>query len=279
MQFKTLVLIFALLSFSSARASIERAKSFEVFGAPLRWFSSDNESLDQTVRALASELSSALDPDCRYREIKEGACVRRTSELTAKYQNLAKKIEQETAGVFRAHSQVEGRQVLDFGELSQGALLEELARSEKKPWFAEFSGDLYVSPGQLSWVPVGISNPLYPAVIYSDVEMSAGWVFGESGPQLAVKTHEPQKTQSLKRFDFARIVLLGHPSMNGARLDAWASALVSGGKELLKKLWLEKDYRGKWAWVYFTPDWKIACSPNLVCDFSDPKKRKIKAPW
>ena len=281
-QFKTFVFGIGLISFmnlSVAGASVERVKSLEVFGAPLRWFSSDDGAFGTAVQNKASELSSALDPDCKYREIKGGVCVRASSPFTPKYQGLAQKLEKETSGAFRARLQSNGREVTDLGELSQGALLEEVARSGKKPWFAEFAGDVFISPGQPSRVSLGISNPLYPTVLYSNVEMEAGWVFGASGPDLGLEVLDPRTGEPLTRSDFARVILLGHPSMNGARLDAWASALVVGGKDLLKKLWNSREFQGKWAWVYFTPTWKIACSPNLVCDFADPTQRRIKAPW
>jgi hypothetical protein len=281
-QFKTSIFAIGLLSvlnLTEAGASIQRAQSLEVFGAPLRWFSTDDGAFANSIQSKASELSSALDPDCKYREVQGGVCVRPSSPFTPKYQVLAQKIEKETSGAFRARLKMSDREVIDLGELSQGALLEEVARSGKKPWFAEFAGDVFISPGQTSRVPLGISNPLYPSVIYANVEMGAGWVFGASGPDLGAEVLDPRTGEPLTRSDFARVILLGHPSMNGARLDAWASALVVGGKDLLKKLWGSNEFRGKWAWIYFTPTWKIACSPNLVCDFADPSQRRIKVSW
>ena len=250
---------------SSAEALIPKEiQSAAVFGVKLYWHSSDAETLkflSKEIKEKSIRYQTSWDPDCFYRPLISQSCPKSTrpGDLD-EISHLSKQVKYETDGFFDIYRLKDGVTKRDFGGIAQAFFLEVLKQKVRKPWFANFAGDIYQSPfySQLSG-PIEIAEPLAPKVRFAKVILKfGGWaVFSEAGG-------------SNPKPDFRQVVLFAEPNFNGGRLDAWATTIVRGGRKYLEKLWANATFTEKWAYLYFGSRGEVICSPNIECQLDLP---------
>lgn len=278
MLLKTLfLLVFGATSFA---ADETKPITHKLFGVGFR-IQAENPKLAKEInvyiKARTNFYQAAFDPDCFYKNLGNKSCgaEKPTPELTA----LIEKIRTETRQKFQleVETKVDGNSVKsrDYGGIAQGAVLEELARKFPEKWYGNFAGDIYISPNFKADSPVYISESILPDVPYAVVDMNGGWISSSVSPENGGKVRDAKK----KTFDFDKIVLLANPSFNGARLDAWSTALVEGGVDLLRHLKGLKEFQGQWTYLYFDNKGKIVCSAELTCELADASKRVVRIDW
>jgi hypothetical protein len=241
----------------------------ELFGVSLRVEARKPEVRDrlvQQIERLTPDLLHSLDPDCIWRP---EPCTNRNAERTRELEVIAAGLHGETLGFFDIHAG--GRTgKRDFAGMSQGYLLERMARHTDGEWIGDFAGDIYISGGFQPTRTVGISDPLLETVPYAQVEMKRGWMIAATGPALGGKVRKLADEKTA----FRRVVLFAAPGFSGTRLDAWSTALTAGGSTLLKHLWNLEPYRGQWGYLIFDAEGRVLCSPNIRCQL-DQRPRTV----
>lgn len=254
-----------------------------IFGVSFRYESNEKKiekSLEETVKKMSSLYSESWDPDCLWRPLKQKTCSQvKDPKQTESIETFAKLMKQETSGYFDVEfKDKDGKRKRDFGGISQGFFIEELAQQIKGQWVADFAGDIYFTGGFVPKKLFFISEPLDERLNYAKVSMKSGWMMSSAGKGLNVKIRNPIKQKSQE--DFQKIVLFGKKEMSGARLDAWTTALIAGGKELLEKLWALEGYKGQWAYLYFDRKGSVSCSSNVTCLLDQSvAQREIRLSW
>ena len=245
-----------------------------IFGVSLWWETPSAEAqtwLEGEVLRLSREFSMSMDPDCIWRS-RDGGCVQAHAEQTATLESLADEIGVETLGYFDIRSVGPDGQIRrDFAGISQGYFLETLARQAKAPWLGNFAGDIYVSGGFKPELPIAITDPLAPRLPYAKIELKAGWAIASTGRGLGAKIRNPNASHEWTD-DYQRVVLFAQRDFNGARLDAWSTALMAGGEKLMAHLWQLEKYRGQWGYFLFDENGKPSCSANVECVLDGPTK-------
>ena len=261
----------------------------KVFGVSLRWESESKEvdaALTEKIKKYESEFRESMDPDCRWRKReKNGECRNRFSEQTKQLEAIAEVIKKETLGVYEiTHKGKDGITRRDFDGLSQGYFLNKLKGEVKDPWMADFAGDIFVAPKLKTSKPLTVGDPLIASVNYATVDMpGGGWMIMSAGRALGAKLRNPKSDKpddvdGAPKEDYQLIVVFARPDFDGARVDAWATAIVAGGKEVLEHLWQIKDYQDQWAYFGFTADSIPFQSKNV--EFSEKDgKRTVKIPF
>lgn len=269
-------LVAAVPVFSAIRNGQEN-----VFGRPLFWGTPSEKTsswLKQNIREKKSKLSQAWDPDCYYRPSVGGKCTKHSMQSDEKtIEELATSVKEETGGAFDVWVKEEKKR--DFGGLGQGMFLESLARVSPGPWFGNFAGDIFVAPSfPKSGLFLSVPHPLFPDIPFARISLPAGgWVIA-SGSESQGTAVRPKPNEPGRSTDFEQVVLFAGANFNGGRLDAWATALVVGGKKTLVRLWENQTYKDQWGFFYFDSMGKAVCSSNLKCNLDDPpSKRKIVA--
>lgn len=260
-------LVLLALSSSVLHAAPGMIRENKVFGAMLYWQSFDEEieaKLKKEIGKKSTENTLAWDPDCRYRSFT-GVC-RMPTHLEAASKRIASlgdMVRAETNGVFDPVTIHKGRRVRDFAGIGQGLFLQELKEQVKGEWFANFSGDTFVSPTHaLTERGVLISHPWDERIPFARVFLKkGGWLFVSVDRKARPSASNPGK-------EFERVVLFGSLDMNGGRLDGWATAVVAGGKKTLDRLWSIDEYKGKWAYMVLDEGANATCSPNISCVLS-----------
>lgn len=265
------IFLFAGLAFAKKQDAIS------LFGVKLL-AEANNPTLTEKIRSEIATRTpyyqSAFDPDCYYKESGNQKCGGK-DKLPENFDQLIADIESETDKKFTLVDKVGEKPKRDYGGIAQGAVLEELARKFPEGWFANFAGDIYVAPKTKLKDPIFVTDPLVGGMPYAVVDMDSGWVSSSHSPAFEGQVRDPKQ----QTFDFDKIILFAQPDFNGARLDAWSTALINGGKPLLTKLVKTKKYDGQWAYMYFEDGGKVVCSPKIKCNFKNPKERLIKIQW
>jgi hypothetical protein len=252
-----------------------------VFGVSLQWFTPHKETLDKItkqVEKLEHIYTDAMDPDCLWRKSKT-ICINSQSVETKKLDLLAKEFKRETLGYFDVHNLKGKKTYRDFSGLSQGLFIDKLRTSIEDAMVVDFAGDIFMS-GPFNEAPrLSIADPALPESSFAAVNMSAGWMLAATSRDLGAHMWNHKVTRGQKwREDFVRVVLFANPNFQGARLDAWSTALVVGGEKLLEHLWKQKKYQGQWAYLVFDRKITPRCSPNISCRF-DIRPRVIEVRW
>lgn len=242
----------------------------KVFGVSLRWESESKEvdqALTKKIEQYQSEFAESMDPDCRWRKPVNGVCPNRFPEQTKELEKIAEVIKKETQGVYEIlHKGKDGMVRRDFDGLSQGFFINKLKGEIKFPFLADFAGDIFVHPLIKPSKNLIVGDPLIEAVTYATVDMpGGGWMIASAGRALGAKLRNPNQPDvgDAPKEDFQKIVVFAEPSFDGARVDAWATAIVAGGKPVLEHLWTLKEYEGKWGYFGLTSDSKPVWSSNL----------------
>lgn len=254
----------------------------QVFGVDFR-FESPSPSIvlqtEKTVKTLGDSLGESWDPDCLWRKKSAGgACpTPKDANSLASVSALAETFKAETNGYFEVMNPKGQR---DFSGLSQGLFIDLLrAELKKKPAVYDFAGDIFFEKGATPTRKFQIQDTINPLAKFAEVKMKSGWMLGGFLPADHTQIWNP-KTKEKWTPDFQQIVLFAESSFSGARLDAWETALLPGGKKLLAELEASKaPGKSRWAYFYFDLEGKPVCSKNIRCDFKNPAKRTITLPW
>ena len=251
-----------------------------IFGVSMRWESPSDETMTQLeakIRQKHDAYTRSWDPDCIWRKKKNNLCEAAPLPETLAIEKLAVEMREETEGYFDADKVEKNKpRRRDFSGLSQGLFIDELKKELPGKWVVDFAGDIYFSGGFTPSRPFTIADPLNEYATFAKVQWKSGWMVSSSSRRLGQNVWNPKAISGNWSEDFQRVVLFAHPEFNGYRLDAWSTALIPGGAKLLKKLWADPKYRGKWAYLYFDKDGAAHCSENLECDFKNASNRIIK---
>lgn len=249
-----------------------------LFGTDLVVESSSQKSLREIQSKIKLEkkrLNIAMDPDCKWRTSPVGQCKNTEIKLTQTLENLASLFQQETQGVFNIKRSSQAKR--DFSGLSQGYFID-LIKSDHKA-VINFSGDIFFSGG---FVPKGhflVGEPYNSRISFAPIKVNSGWIITSGSKKLGADIYSPEGL-SEKNFngDFLQMTLFAKPEFSGARLDAWTTALMAGGKDLLRQLWKNPNFSNKWAYFYFDKKGHPYCSKNLRCKLKG-KDKVVIVPW
>lgn len=281
--------ILLLVLFCSCSQTVKDSKSspnifksnFNIFGVDLRLETPNSEihnELKENTLRLGKILKEAIDPDCLYRKKTQSICVNNFPQITSKLEKMAEEIKKETKGFFEIRiKNKENTFKRDFAGLSQGFFLDELKKNSSKKWLGDFAGDIFFSGGFKTSRKLSIADPIFEAIDFAEVEMERGWMLASTSRNFGGKMRNPINNQKKWQEDFQRLILFAKPDFSGTRLDAWSTAIMAGGRELLINLWQLKKYRKQWAFLYFDKNGETHCSPNLICHFNK-KARLVKFP-
>lgn len=257
-------------------------KAISLWGTKFSWIGND-KSVAQLVEKEISTVKSqsrAYDPDCFYLP-KDKTCDKNPNEkLTEDLSQFAQKLSEETNGSFSVNRERDGKKFRDFGGIAQGYVMDRIRETVKTGWAGNFSGDIYLSPALNQKKPLQIDDPEVRGLQYAEVMMSSGWLLGSTPARFGSKIVDPKTGKPVLSSEFNKIVLFAKPEFSGARLDAWSTALIIGGKELLNKLWVMKEYEGQWAYLFIDANDKPLCSSNLKCSLLNKSGlRSVVVPW
>lgn len=254
----------------------------KIFGTFIEWEAADlktNSKIKEKLAAVKSDDAKNFDPDCMYRPLEGGQCSSVPNpERLAKIEKLSSEIQKESLGHFNIVAAKKTKLYRDFGGIYQGFIVDEL--NDYGPSYLNFSGDIYLDRSIRPSKDLWITHPSIQDLDYIKVDMSSGWILSASSPKLVAEMRSGKTKKTLKNSDFQKIVLFAKPEFSGARLDAWATALISGGKKLLNHLWQLDLYQGQWAYMYFEDPSSMRCSPNINCNLTElSSANKIKIQW
>ncbi len=245
------------------------SREVDVFGVTVAW-----EGTTTAVESqIASELSRLqtegrefLDPDCKWRaKTSEGLCDNRFPEETARLDRLAEEFRLETLGFFNVRYEGGEKPRRDFGGIWQGYALQKIQEKVAGSWLVDISGDILVKKVDKPQKPLVITDPVFDAVAFAEVELSDGYMIASVSKKLGSKIQAPAGSTVDIHDQILKVVLFASPKFSGARLDAWATGVISGGKKVLDHLESLKEFRGQWAYFYFEPNGKVHCSTNIQC--------------
>lgn len=286
MRVKKILALGALLGLAACAHQAPRTPEdpFEkigLFGVRFRIYSpapGAQKAMREYLEAERKNLSEALDPDCYYRKAVNGICsapadLKSLAEVSAE----SERAKSESLGAFEVRDRSK-RNKRDFGGICQGYVVERLRHLYPQPFVADFAGDIFFSGGFETPQKITINEAFYPAVAYAEVRMSAGWLFSSEAPVYGEAIREPRSGQPTKQHEIRKIVLFGSPQMDGARLDAWSTAIIAGGLPVLRHLKGLSAFEGQWAYLYFDKDDKVHCSEGLDCRL-DQQPRLVSPPW
>ncbi len=278
---KKSLFVFALVSIPFIAEAAIPEKSMDLWGTKMTW-AADTAN---TVSAIEGEmkktisLSRAYDPDCFYGTKAKECETNPDAKLTTELTTLSEELKKELGSSFDVNRSKDGKTFRDFGGMAQGYVLGNLKSNVKGAWTANFGGDILVSAPMKTPVPLVINDYEIEGLRYADVQMKSGWLLGSTTAAYGSKVVDPSTGKLKGKGDFKKIVLLAKPEFSGARLDAWSTGIIVGGRELLNKLWNDKTYQGSWAYFYVDADNNPFCSTNLKCNLYNKNGRTIVAPW
>ncbi|MBY0453183.1 MAG: FAD:protein FMN transferase [Bdellovibrionaceae bacterium] len=278
---KTILFLIALVGLSAG--SEAATNSTEVFAVPFNW-AGESKDIDKNISSLVEKVKAATpayDPDCYYS--KKQPCSVKGAEVTAQLDKAAAEYKTETDGAFEVVVETDKKKYRDYGGFAQGFVIDQMKKNLKGNYLLNFAGDIYLSNRFSTSPQLVIGVPGGDNIAYAKVVMEKGWMLGSSSPGYGSKTRIPKKFQPKDgafQYDFKKIVLFANDQFEGARLDAWSTALVVGGKKLLRKLENDQAYKGQWAYFYFDSDGNAVCSANITCSLgSELKNNYVKVVW
>ncbi len=273
----TFLITFLSMSFCFSNTLFAATKEFDFMGTRITLKSKSKKDLESLVKKIEENKSSffkGLDNECLYKDAKTEEC-RAEIEYAFNTKVKLKSISAEAKKKYRPSflpSDAEANKTALINGLS---ILEDSKSAASKAWQVNYNGQLFQSKG--SEKSLYISSPLMPSVSFLSLPSYEGWAVSQSS-DLAGGALVTKGKKSIKP-DFLKIALFAGPDFSGARLYGWSKSLMVGGKKLLKKLEKNKEYKGKWGYMYFDRDAKLVCSRNLNCDLSNPKNRSARANW
>ncbi len=280
----SLLLVLLFFSCSPSTKEFYKIHKLELFGVQFIWqtYSENSEELISKKLNNIEKIRDLFDPDCLYRPIENDQCISSylNHELFKTLVQLCEEVHLETKGAFNVVRLKANKSYRDYGGVSQGFVLNLLKDVLDESWSADFAGDIFLAKSTENTHPVlSISDPEINSLKIANVTMKTGWMLGSSSPKHGGKIFDPASGE-LADPDFRRIVLFAKPLFDGGRLDAWSTALIVGGSELLKHLWSLEKYKTTWAYAYVTKDGNLICSDNLKCVLDKKTKvMNITAPW
>ncbi len=208
----------------------------------------------ENFKELITKYEHDLDPDCFYRHHTKCDCeVKENKEIASISANL----EEETLKYF--NPLYSGRR--DYGGLSQGFILEKFSKkigNVRKDLLVDFGKDFLIyGPSEKS---ITVSDPFMPKLPLAQVKVTNGILLSswdkESGG----------KYKKIINEHFQFIILKANLDFSATRLDAWSTALIIGGHNLLSHLKTIPKYKNKWEYVYYDKKLKkLICSENTIC--------------
>ena len=249
-----------------------------VFGVTLRWTTLDQTDLAKLTKiilTLEEKNRMAMDPDCKWRKSEKNLCPNSFPLETQDLEKVAALYRAETEDTFNIQTISNGKLIRDFAGLSQGYFIEQARSLFEGPMAMDFSGDIFISQKFSGSPRLTIAEPVLEQATFAEVKMGEGWMIAATARPLGAELRNP-KVKGTWKEDFQRVVLFARPEFNGARLDAWSTAIVIGGRKLLAHLLALKQFAGQWAFLTFDLNLKPTCSKNIDCDFQN---KTIKINW
>ncbi len=257
--------------------------TIDLWATKFTFLTSDKKTETQIKTEMNKFIASsrAYDPDCYYGTGKEKACGETPDKKTTdELDTLAASMKTETDSSFSVSREKDGKKYRDYGGFAQGFVLEKLKEKTKGPFAANFAGDILLTGDLDKSFPLIINDPEAEGLPFATVNMKRGWIIGSNAPEMGGAIVDPATGKLKQKSEFYKVVLFAKQDFSGARLDAWSTALIVGGKTLLKKLWDEKKYQGQWAWLTIDNQGNATCSDNLSCQlFNKTGARTVNVNW
>lgn len=233
-------------------------KTVKLWGTHLSlelYHSKNIESYLGKILDIAKYSEKILDPDCLYAKNKH--C--KKSEVSIELKGFLRKLESETLGYFSVNNN--GKK--DFGGLAQGFVLQKFIDNNKiENIILDFGHDYYINTDKAQSIILG--DPQMQILPLARLIIKKGWVLSSSSTTSGANIYIPKNKKA--HMDFETIVLIASPQFSGARLDAWSTALIVGGKQLLEYLKGLKNYSGQWSYAYLDKKTQeLICSVDLEC--------------
>ena len=257
----------------------------DFFGITVRWQGEDyihEAQIKKLLVKLSEESKHYFDPDCRWRPLNEfGLCENKFPQQVQEITQLAEEYRQETLGFFDVlYNKKTGTTAKrDFGGLWQGYSLQKIKEVISGKWILDFSGDIYTSELPCTENQITITDPVFDAINYVFVNINRGYVMASVAKDLGGKIQVPNAISDATVEDdpnfILKVVLFAAPTFEGARLDAWTTAIIAGGKKVIDHLWELPEYRNQWAYFYFNSEGTPICSKNIECNFAG-KNRSVR---
>ena len=233
-----------------------KASSLNIWGTQLtiKDYHSNKEKIYlEKLSLLIKDNEKKLDPDCFYQE--NSRC--KTNDSNSEIDNIASLMKKETMG----HFDVSYSGVRDFGGIAQGFILEKFKKrhlNKDDDLLVDFGKDFLLT-GK-SKKKITLSEPTMPLLPFGSIVIQDGSILSSWSKAYGGKYHSKQDS------DFVFVVLKGELDFSITRLDAWSSALILGGKALLKHLTSKKEYLNKWKYVYLDrKSNQLVCSKSVLC--------------
>ncbi len=241
----------------------------KIFGVDFSWQGSTkaHQSIQKFLKSKKI-LQGTLDPDCLYKKQGNILCAKNIQpQLLKNIENFSKKMKKETQSDFNYIH----KKKRDFSGLAQGYVIDMIRKKNKTDYIVDFAGDVYIAPQVKKKPTLYTTHPMSEPMPFAVVNMkNGGWMI-TSG--LTLKTRRPQNIS--RKQSINKLTLFANHKMQGARLDAWATAIIAGGTDRLRSLRALKKYKKHWGYLYFDTFGKAHCSANIKCQFSNPLKRVI----
>jgi hypothetical protein len=269
---------FSFIGVCSAQVQLESTK---IFGTVLSFEATDatdQKKLRAFIESIKSS-SQAFDPDCYYGSPGKECPKINPTPLSSSAEKLSEEFKTQTGGDFNILRTVGDSKKRDFGGMIQGFVIDEMKKNSSTPFIVNFAGDIYISPDFKNRPPLAIEDAIVTGAKLATVSMSSGWMLGSTSAALGSKIIDP-KSQEPVKSEFLKVVLFAKPNFSGARLDAWSTALIVGGKVLLDKLSSLEEFKGQWGYVIIANNENAYCSANLSCDFKQGiGQNYVQVPW
>ncbi len=236
-------------------SDVKRVFSYEttLYGVKFSWQTTVWENHKILINFIKNDVKKInLDPDCIWGK-----------ECHGKVPNLddhIKKLEIDTLGAFK----VKNKGKRDYSAISQGYILDLLRHKVKGPYILDFSGDMLISQSEKFSPYLSVNDPIWKEFEFARIYFPSGIMIASGGKHVGGEIREKKH---LKKNRIQKVVLFAPLKTNALEVDAWATAIISGGRKILEIMSIKK----KWAYLYFDFKGRPTCSSEIVCDFKNKK--------
>ncbi len=223
------------------------------------------------LKSLTQLWEKSLDPDCYY---LKGKCSKTEhGPVGHELKQVVEAVQKETQGYFDIHSIPGDRNsARDFGGISQGFILEKFNEKFDEE-LSRSMGDLLIDFGKDFLIlgkkerSIDWGDPLLQSVPFASITLKSGYILSSSSRSAGARVRNPKKnSKEAWQEDFDTLILIAGRSFSGARLDAWSTALMAGGKPVLSHLSTLSEFKNKWSYAYLDhKTQKLICSSDLKC--------------
>ncbi|MDB9786513.1 hypothetical protein OAB57_00260 [Bacteriovoracaceae bacterium] len=279
---KIIIILFYLISYSSIVIAKVYKVNRKLLGVSLNWQTNsykDNKTTITYYNINEKRFGESLDPQCLWRSLHNGVCENTFHRYSKKINLLSRQFSIETEYAFDSIKKMKSEKLYqDYGGLSQGYILEMLKNKIENNIIVNYSGDFYLKNSfQLDNHTIILTDPLWEKIPFATISMNSGFIIASGSNLLGGLIRSSSDLDPTNRIQ--KVVLFAAPQFSGTRLDAWATAIIAGGKKTLGILQEKKKYRRLWGYIYFNVSGEPICSSNIKCEFDSTKRTIVVPRW